>query len=205
MTVADRTTQRVPLSRRKRLFFPLLVVIFVYGILEIVSAAVLWVEGGRVESPVVSRYGPIAGGPQGNPLPNHLAVLSLHPYLGYVYDRDSNAGFSDHGFTSETVYPQMDDALIVGIFGGSVADQLFVKRQTLENELEKIPELGQKAILFVNLAIGGFKQPQQLMALTYMLSLGGHFDVVINVDGFNEVTLPVNENLPNHVFPFFPR
>lgn len=42
------------------------------------------------------------------------------------------------------------------------------------------------------------------MALTYLLALGAHFDIIINIDGFNEVALPPAENIPKNVFPFFP-
>jgi hypothetical protein len=35
----------------------------------------------------------------------------------------------------------------------------------------------------------GYKQPQQLLILSYFLSIGQAFDVVVNVDGFNEVAL----------------
>jgi hypothetical protein len=35
----------------------------------------------------------------------------------------------------------------------------------------------------------GYKQPQQLIVLAYFLSLGQEYDLVINIDGFNEVAL----------------
>jgi hypothetical protein len=39
----------------------------------------------------------------------------------------------------------------------------------------------------------GYKQPQQLLVLSYFLSIGQTFDLVINIDGFNEVALsPLN-------------
>ena len=44
-----------------------------------------------------------------------------------------------------------------------------------------------------------------LLVLNYMLALGQTFDLVINIDGFNEVALPPITNLPNQVNPFFPR
>jgi hypothetical protein len=53
--------------------------------------------------------------------------------------------------------------------------------------------------------MGGYKQPQQLMALTYALSLGERIDLAINLDGFNEVALPITENLKEGVNPFYPR
>jgi hypothetical protein len=56
----------------------------------------------------------------------------------------------------------------------------------------------------VKAAIGGYKQPQQLMALNYFTALGGEFDVLVNVDGFNEVALPPLENIPQ-TNPFCPR
>jgi hypothetical protein len=39
----------------------------------------------------------------------------------------------------------------------------------------------------------------------WLMSLGMHFDVIVNLDGFNEVALPVTENLPKGVSPFYPR
>ena len=35
----------------------------------------------------------------------------------------------------------------------------------------------------------GYKQPQQLLVLAYFLSIGQPFDLVVNIDGFNEVAL----------------
>jgi hypothetical protein len=43
------------------------------------------------------------------------------------------------------------------------------------------------------------------MALNYFLALGAQFDLVVNIDGFNEVALPPSENLPWQVFPSYPR
>ena len=54
-------------------------------------------------------------------------------------------------------------------------------------------------------AMGGYKQPQQLFALAYLISHGAQIDAVVNIDGFNEVALPQAENLPKGVNPFYPR
>jgi len=40
----------------------------------------------------------------------------------------------------------------------------------------------------------GFKQPQQLQVLTYFLSVGQEFDMVVNIDGFNDVVWALNNN-----------
>jgi hypothetical protein len=71
--------------------------------------------------------------------------------------------------------------------------------------LERLDRFRGKEIVILSLATGGYKQPQQLMALTYLLALGAHFDLVINVDGFNEVALPAAENVPQGYSPYYPR
>jgi hypothetical protein len=55
------------------------------------------------------------------------------------------------------------------------------------------------------LALSGMKQPQQVMTVNYFMSLGARFDVVIDLDGFNEIVLPMVENRPAGTFPFYPR
>jgi hypothetical protein len=54
-------------------------------------------------------------------------------------------------------------------------------------------------------SLGGYKQPQQALALMFLLSIGAKFDIVINIDGYNEVALPYFENYRAHSYPFFPR
>jgi hypothetical protein len=57
----------------------------------------------------------------------------------------------------------------------------------------------------VTLGVAGYKQPQQLLTLTYFLSLGAEYDLVINLDGYNEIVLPYTDNYNVGVNPFFPR
>jgi hypothetical protein len=53
--------------------------------------------------------------------------------------------------------------------------------------IRAIPRFAGKQIRVVSFALGGYKRPQQLLVLAYYLSLGQPLDVVVNVDGFNEV------------------
>ncbi len=138
----------------------------------------------------------------------------LHPYMGYVIDyhdtRCSGHGFCDdmmRGYENAPVTPKSDDDYMVGVFGGSFAHQttLVSSDGFLAEQLKTLPGLSDKRILVQSIALGGFKQPQQLMALNWFLSLGAQFDLVINLDGFNEVALPPVENAPIGTNPFFPR
>ena len=131
-------------------------------------------------------------------------VEAIHPYIGFVADpQKSKAVISQYGFldSKNPIISRTNDTLIIGLFGGSFARQLYFYSA---NKLSKtLAPLGKKLIIF-NFAMGGYKQPQQLMILTYMLSLGAEFDIILNLDGFNEVALPP-VNIFKGVFPIYPR
>jgi hypothetical protein len=136
-------------------------------------------------------------------------VEVLHPYFGFVADpHQNNPGLhvSDFGFlfsdTASPILKRSPGKMIVGLFGGSFSKLCYF---SMKSALERhSAELGRE-IVIINFATDGYKQPQQLMILNYLLALGAQFDLVINVDGFNEVSLPPAENIPNNVNPFYPR
>lgn len=131
----------------------------------------------------------------------------LNPYLGFVDKYPDNPYTNKFGFHgAEPIFKKNNNDFIVGIFGGSFASLYYLyQKDALVKELSLLPLLKNKQIKIVPIALGGFKQPQQLMALNYFLVLGAKFDVVINIDGFNEVALPYTENIPNNISSFFPR
>jgi hypothetical protein len=151
--------------------------------------------------------------------PNPIAIdgYVLHPYLGYVRDVGPSSldGTPDEplehfGFYADSgrfVREARDDQLVVGIFGGSVARNFGYGPgvERLAERLRALPQYAGRSIVFSVPALGGYKQPQPLLAFAYLLSLGAHFDLVIEIDGFNEVALPVYENMPKDVAPFYPR
>jgi hypothetical protein len=144
--------------------------------------------------------------PAGNPVGSVYEVL--HPYLGYVQDPTRTRTYSELGFPDPGVriLPKDPNRIVIGIFGGSFAEGL--SRETSDlvmGRLRASPKFAGKDIRILTLAMGGYKQPQQLLALAYLLSLGMHFDVVVSLDGLNEVALPAVDNVPKGTFPFFPR
>ena len=153
-------------------------------------------------------------GPKGK---EHMPDNVIHPYLGFVYNYESNSenrtkvhsGFpiSRYGFIDdkEPFQVRSPNKVILGITGGSLAygfSALGYKQ--LITELQKDPLFRDKEFVIVRLALGGFKQPQQLMTLNYLLSLGAQFDILINIDGFNEVGISTAENVPKKIVPYFP-
>lgn len=136
-------------------------------------------------------------------------VEVLHPYFGFVADPQQNKAWwqvSDFGFPlsdrPSPIVKRSPETVIIGVFGGSFAHPVYLSLKALLSA--RAPELG-KEFVVINFALGGYKQPQQLMALNYLLALGAEFDIIINLDGFNEVALPAAENIPYKVNPFYPR
>jgi len=126
----------------------------------------------------------------------------IHPYLGFVIDfKDEKKNNETCGFTT-TVNPVVKrepGKLNVVLLGGSVAASMGqVVRDTFQRICRVPPNV-------VTLGVAGFKQPQQLLTLTYFLSLGAEYDLVINLDGYNEIVLPLTDNYNVGVNPFFPR
>jgi hypothetical protein len=143
----------------------------------------------------------------------------LHPYLGYVMNpRLARLGVRAAGLdptsvelgfprNTESVLQSADPSrIVVGLFGGSVADILSAAgADALRKELAKAPGFEGREIIVVSAAAPGYKQPQALMALNYLLLLGAHFDFVVNLDGVNELSLPATELDPLGVASLYPR
>jgi len=133
----------------------------------------------------------------------------LHPYAGFVADPQQNKPelkVSDFGFVltdaPSPILKKSPGKIIVGVFGGSFTNWAYL---ALKNLLASRPASPGSEFVVLNFSAAGYKQPQQLMVLNYLLALGAEFDIVINLDGFNDIALPVVENIPNDVNPFFPR
>lgn len=130
-----------------------------------------------------------------------------HPYVGFVEDPKGKIEINTYGWLGPLpVTKRSDDTVVIAIFGGSVAELFY--RYHLESFLSllrKSPVFYGKYIKVINTALGGYKQPQQLLALEYLLAQGAEYDIVVNIDGFNEVTLPGTDNYSQKVAPIFPR
>ena len=147
------------------------------------------------------------------PLPtpeDRLAVgEAVHPYFGVTHRPgvpfdipeslrlDASARprlqTNNFGFVSPHDYPfnrARDNQFLVGLFGGSVGlwfCQIGAPR--LVSELQRHPFFKAREIVPLCFSHEGYKQPQQALVLAYFLSRGQALDLVINLDGFNDVAL----------------
>ncbi|PIR48225.1 hypothetical protein COU80_05800 [Candidatus Peregrinibacteria bacterium CG10_big_fil_rev_8_21_14_0_10_55_24] len=185
---------RLPLG--KQLFLWAVLLLFLFVVAESLSWVTLFLLRGGMPT-----YGklrgdravlldvelqPSADGEE-NMASDDISYRILHPYLGYVQ--------SDK--IPEYAVPQpTEDVFTAVLVGGSVARRMGLVHQdgpdALIAELEQLPQVVGKKIRFINLAADGYRQPQQLLLLNYLLALGADIDLFINLDGFNELYVPVN-------------
>ena len=137
-----------------------------------------------------------------------LTAVGLHPYFGPTHrpgipfdlpaelrtaDPGPAVATNNFGFASRYDYPVArtnDRQFIIGIFGGSVgAFFCRVGSSRFEDDLRQSALFKNKELVTLCFSHEGYKQPQQLLVLSYFLSIGQPFDLVVNIDGFNEAAL----------------
>ncbi|MDA8019445.1 MAG: hypothetical protein MPN21_18540 [Thermoanaerobaculia bacterium] len=134
----------------------------------------------------------------------------VHPFRGISprpggEQEDQPRRFNVLGIDSRVDDPRSlpEEDLVIGIFGGSVARETAISggrffQRAVEERLND-----ERSVRVVNFAISGYKQPQQVNLLSELLLLDVPIDVVVNLDGFNELVLArSNAEVPYH--PMYP-
>ncbi|MBS0205756.1 MAG: hypothetical protein JSS49_22875 [Planctomycetes bacterium] len=188
----------------RRLVVCLLVTVVAGIVIEGLSLVILLIQHGSLQQHRLFRECAARQICDTRPDPGLAESTILHPYLGSIPRPDG----PDKSGYMESAIPlcrRSNDRLIVGITGGAAARRISVQAtDVLSREISTFPEFAGRTCHFVRLAADGFKQPQQLMILNYLLSQGAEFDLLINLDGLNEVVLPATENHPSGVHTEFP-
>ena len=201
-------------SRKRLWLFRLIMFLIVYGAVELISIGAIRMMHREASVAVLHSWQNDVASGEGV---SDGAFETIHPYLGWVHNPQNpgqenvgtrktpvnHLGFRDDG---ESVYRRADDVFIVGIAGGSVAFQFsWSAEELLKKRLAEHPAVRGRRIQFVRLALSGYKQPQQLMAYSYLTTLGAEFDLIINIDGFNETVLGIRENAEANTALAYPR
>ena len=213
----EQTRRRLPPPRR--LLYSAVTALVVLVTIELVSLAGLWFVDDRIDFPDLHDDQEQRSAGFDDNAPEPLDEV-LHPYLGWVLNADQSAGvkvarkavtvnqfgFRDQG---DVFAPLRKGHQRVAVLGGSVAWYLSLDQPgRLKDRFDTLGAIdpgGAPIYDVIPLALSGYKQPQQLMTLSYLLALGAEFDVVVNIDGFNEVALHPAENNLKKVFVAYPR
>ena len=171
---------------------------------ESVALFIFYNQTGRLFYTYRKPYEPIPETQQGR-----ITGDGLHPYFGPTHrqghpfdipetlrERSTTPArltTNNFGFVAAHDYPFVKtnpNQFVIGIFGGSVGAwfcQIGINR--LLDDLKANPYFKGRELVPLCLSHEGYKQPQQLLVLSYFLSIGQAFDLVVNIDGFNEVAL----------------
>jgi hypothetical protein len=200
------------LSPMKKVLYSAVIVLVLVVIVELLASVAGAVVTGqkfsrsrwqRQREALMSSAGRVAFNPNAQWLQDEI----LHPYVGYTpVPRDARRPAGVAGPVASTPPTRAPDRVTIAFVGGSFA-VAFAEHGAprLMARLSELPAFRGKTLVPLNLAVGGYKQPQQLMSVAYLLSLGAELDLLINLDGFNDVVLHPTENAPARVFPAFPR
>jgi hypothetical protein len=182
-----------------------LVNVIVFAVLaELLALFLFYNQTGRLFYTYRKPYEPIAEAQQGR-----LTGDGLHPYFGpthrqgYPFDipeplRDNAASparvpTNNFGFASTHHYPFVKTSpnqFVIGMFGGSVGAWFCqVGAHRLVEDLQASAFFKAREIVPLCFSHEGYKQPQQLLLISYFMSIGQTFDLVLNIDGFNELAL----------------
>lgn len=139
--------------------------------------------------------------------------LVLHPYLGFAIDPDlARADGFPNGVVNELgllgadpLAPAPPGSARVLVLGGSFAAQLCNREgAALSRAVAGHPAIGARPVHLDCAALGSARQPQQLLTLAYLASLGATFDLILTIDGFNDVVVPVTFNHRKGIFRAYP-
>lgn len=152
-----------------------------------------------------------------------IGTRVIHPYIGFVLDPTTKirnitvdpiqelpeglCAINPFGFVGDPAFPtKSPEKVIILIVGGSVSNQFNCNAGTqLITKIKKSSFYSNKEFSIIGLGVGAHHQPQQLMAVNYYLSQGGEYDILINIDGFNEIFVPfvMSQNKMHPSYPLF--
>jgi hypothetical protein len=134
----------------------------------------------------------------GQPANQSRQDLEPHPYYGYVLPRGvapaDREGFPSNG--REPPYRREPREFVIGLFGASVAAQVASAPGPLLDRLTPVLRArGFQRVSLRNFTIGGWRQPQTFDAIAQNAA---DLDLIVSLDGFNEVHWLGDERLRAH-------
>ena len=124
----------------------------------------------------------------------------IHPFYGWV------SWQTNHDLYIPPARPEPAGAeLAVALLGGSVAQEVAHEfRSALLSHAAELDAGIASPLVFINLAHSTYRQPQQSFAFANMLANGMRFDIVVSLDGLNEIAQSEQILARSGAFPLYP-
>ena len=186
------------MNRSKKIFFYCLMVMLTLAVIEGMAQAAYYIAYGEVNRPPPDPASAAAARGDDVELFGRLDYTRIsHPYYGYARPGTQ--------WTMNRVPPRRreDGVMLIGLLGGSMA---MFAADAFQSALEAWFQNNGIPLrpVVLELAYSGMKQPQQVMQVANILSLGGEFDIIVNLDGHNELIIAHENYFIEKISPFFP-
>ena len=120
-----------------------------------------------------------------------------HPYHGHTRQNPN------HVINQHPPPRREEGAVLIGLAGGSVSEAVSdAFRRALETWFQDNAIPLRPVVL--ELAWEAFKQPQQVTQIASALAFGGEYDIIVNLDGYNELVEPFRNYYWYGISPFYP-
>ena len=191
---------------RKKILFYSLLTLFTLAALEGISRLAYYLAFAEWYSltPSLSAADPAGAAPdepaglarQAPYTPRQQTFRISHPYYGFT-------ALSPVSPLNAMPPPKTNpDTVLIALLGGSVARDAAPHLQQALTQYFTDQGLAKEPVV-ISLAYSAMKQPQQLHIAAFMLAMGGNFDIIVNLDGYNELAYSWL-NFNKDVFPSFP-
>ena len=149
-----------------------------------------WYGGGGLYAPANATLPPDS--------PEDFAPWRIrHPYYGFVHNSPGSA------LNAMPPRQRRADTVVIGLLGGSVAVGVKPFLQDALNRWFAANQLPRQPVV-LNWHSWGGSQPQPTLVVANTLLLGGDADLIVNLDGLNELGNSLG-SFESGVFPFFPK
>ncbi len=160
-------------------------------------------DSGAVTARIEAMLDPIrrfvpGGHEEDRPLSNGLPLPILHSYYGAETEHDTGGVL--RYFRENPDSRDYEVVVVGGSFGACFAE---TQAAPLAETIESDPRMAGRKVRVLNFCHASYKQPQQLHRVTFLLTLGARPEAVVNIDGFNEVALAM-ENAYDNTHPIYP-
>ena len=194
------------MTLRKKVLFYILLTLLTLAALEGISRLAYYLAFAEWYSlpPSLSAADPASATPdetaglarQAPYTPRQHTFRISHPYYGFT-------ALSPISPLNAMPPPQTNpETVLIALLGGSVARDAAPHLQQALTQYFVDQRLAKEPVV-ISLAYSAMKQPQQLHIAAFMLAMGGRFDIIVNLDGYNELAYSWL-NFNKDVFPSFP-
>ena len=185
------------MNRSKQALFYCLMAVMTLAIIEGMAQAAYYIAYGEFNGGGPTAPAAAVAGADADAEDDTRPYWLQHPYYGYTRPE------ARHPMNRMPPPRREDGVVLIALLGGSVGLGVTDAFRNALQDWFRQNDLAQRPVL-LGLAYNGIRQPQQIMQIANFLALGGEFDIIVNLDGHNELFVSHANYFDYGISPFFP-